>query len=171
MSASATAALLAQGRRAAYENWRPPVIGVSLLVPVRADCLAVADLLGALMLPVGGVYDKQTPEEAAHHVLAGPPGELRLLRRVALDWVQARRRKVITHILATAPMTRRAVEALAYRDPRATVRVMPTRQFVDQMWPPARTRVLIGLQAPATGETAFLEGGIVRPSLPPGVIR
>ncbi|MGW7715558.1 hypothetical protein ACWGKK_14745 [Streptomyces chartreusis] len=170
MPAAAAAALQAQPRRAAYENWRPPVIGVSLLLPVGADCLAVADLRGALMLPVGGVFDEQTPEEAAHHVLAGPPGELRLLRRVAVDWVQARRRKVITHVLAAAPMTHSAVEALAYRDPRATVRVMPTLQFVDQMWPPARTRVLVGLQALATGETTCLEGGVVRPSLPPEVI-
>ncbi|MGW1157769.1 hypothetical protein ACWD48_05985 [Streptomyces sp. NPDC002519] len=38
-------------RRAAYENWRTPVVGVALLVPVGPDCLAVADLLGTRMLP------------------------------------------------------------------------------------------------------------------------
>ncbi|MFE2565915.1 helix-turn-helix domain-containing protein [Streptomyces mirabilis] len=45
------------------------MIDASLLVPVGADRLAVADLRGMLMLPAGGVYERQTPEDAAHRVL------------------------------------------------------------------------------------------------------
>jgi hypothetical protein len=154
-------------RRAVYEDWRPPVIGVALLIPVGAGCLAVADLQGLLMLPVGGVFGQQTPMEAASRVLFGPPGDLRLLRRVAVDWVQTRRRKVITHVMATAPLTPDNVERLIYRDARARVRVMATHQFVDQVWPGVRPRILVGLQALATGTTAYLAGGIVQPLLPP----
>ncbi|MFJ4623662.1 hypothetical protein [Streptomyces sp. NPDC088812] len=149
---SAVATVPARRRPAAYENWRPPVVGVSLLVPVGADCITVVDLRGILMLPVGGVYDGQTPEEAGYRVLVDPSGGLRLLRRVAVDWVQTRRRKVITHIMAAAPMTRAAATGLVYRDPRATVRVMSTLQFLDQ-WPTGRTRLLVSLQALATGDT------------------
>ncbi|MEU1449205.1 hypothetical protein, partial [Streptomyces mirabilis] len=61
-----TQAIAAPRIRAPYENWQPPVIGVSLLVPIGADRLAVADLRGMLMLPGGGVYERQTPEDAAH---------------------------------------------------------------------------------------------------------
>ncbi|MGW0825205.1 hypothetical protein [Streptomyces sp. NPDC002845] len=162
----ATAAILTQRSRAACENWRPPVVGVALLVPVGADCLAVADLRGILMLPVGGVYGGQTLEQAAQRVLSGAPDGPPLLRRVAVDWVQMRRRKVVTHVLAAAPMTREAVAALAYRDPRATVRVMPTSQLIDRVWPKARLRILVGLQALATGETASIEAGVVRAGIP-----
>ncbi|MFH9734937.1 hypothetical protein [Streptomyces sp. NPDC017260] len=137
------------------------MVGVVLLVPVGADCLAVADLRGSIVLPVGAVYDGQTPERAAHEILSGPPDELRLLRRVAVDWVQMRRRKVVTHVLAAAPITREAVMDLSYRDPRATIRVMLTLQVIDQVWPPARTRILVGLQALATGEMACIEAGQV----------
>ncbi|MEU8687676.1 hypothetical protein [Streptomyces sp. NPDC048665] len=144
--------------RAVYENWRPPVVGVALLVPVGPDCLAVADLLGTLMLPAGGVYDGQTLEEAAHRVLSGPTGGLQLLRRVAVDRVQARRREIITHVLATAPTTADVVEELVYRDPRATIRVMPTPRVIDRVWPRARPRILVGLQALAIGETACIDG-------------
>lgn len=132
-------------RHPGYENWRPPIFGVALLLPVGADCLAVADLRGMLMLPVGDVPTGQTPEEAAQHVLASPE-DLPPLRRVVINQVQTRRRKVITHVLASAPMTRAAVDALAYRDPRANVRVMPTLEFIDQVWPMARLRILVGLQ-------------------------
>lgn len=31
---------------AAYESWRPPIVGVALLVPVGTHCLAVVDLHG-----------------------------------------------------------------------------------------------------------------------------
>ncbi len=165
---TATATVPAQRRHSPYEDWRPPVIGVSLLVPVGADCITVVDLRGMLMLPVGGVYDGQTPEEAGYRVLADPSGGLRLLRRVAVDWVQTRRRKVITHVMAAAPMTHGAVTSLVYRDPRATVRVMPTLQLLDQ-WPTGRTRLLVSLQALATGDTACIEGGVVQAQVPPAL--
>ncbi|MFF7754943.1 hypothetical protein ACFZCP_38230 [Streptomyces sp. NPDC007971] len=142
------------------------MVGVALLVPVGPDCPAVADLQGTLMLPVGGVHDGQTLEEAAHRVLSGPANGLQLLRRVAVDWVQKRRRKVITHVLAAAPTTAAAVEELVYRDPRATVRVLPTLQFLDQVWPTIRTRILVGLEALAIGETACIESGTVQAALP-----
>ncbi|MCZ0998008.1 hypothetical protein O1M63_07285 [Streptomyces mirabilis] len=72
MISAVTQAVTAPRIRAPYENWRPPVIGVSLLVPVGADRLAVADLRGMLMLPGGGVHERQRPEDAAHRVLSGP---------------------------------------------------------------------------------------------------
>jgi hypothetical protein len=153
-------------RRHAYENWRPPVIGVSLLIPVGTDCIAVADLRGLLMLPVGSVHDGQTPEEAGYQVLTDPSGGLKLLRLVAVDTVQLRRRKVITHVVAAAPMTREAVTGLVYRDPRATVRVMPTLQLLDQR-STGRKRLLVSLQATATGETAWIEDRAVRAQIPP----
>ncbi|MFD9187202.1 hypothetical protein ACFWCA_03145 [Streptomyces phaeochromogenes] len=157
-------------RVAPYENWRPPVIGVCLLVPVGADCIAVADLRGMLMLPVGGVYDGQTPEAAARGVLSGPPSGLRVLRRVAVDWVQTRRRKVITHVLASAPMTREAVGQLIYRDPRADLRILPTVHVLNDQSAPGRLRILVALQALAIGEIAFIEEGMVRPSAPSDLV-
>ncbi|GGR34926.1 hypothetical protein GCM10010251_58950 [Streptomyces aurantiogriseus] len=160
----ATAAIPAQ-RSLTYEDWRPPIVGVALLVPVGADSLAVADLRGMLMLPVGDVRIGHPLEEAAQQVLASREG-LPLLRRVAVDRVQTRRRKVITHVLASAPMTRAAVDGLAYRDPRADVRVMSTLQFIDEVWPKARLRILVGLQALATGETVCIENGVVRAGIP-----
>ncbi len=162
---TATATALAQRRHAPYENWRPPVIGVSLLVPVGADCITVVDLRGMLMLPVGGLHDGQTPEEAGNRVLTDPSGRLRLVRCVAVDCVQTRRRKVITHVMAAAPMTRGSVRGLVYRDPRAVVRVMPTLQVLDQ-WPTGRSRLLISLQAMATGDTACIDSGVVQAQLP-----
>ncbi|MFE7276881.1 hypothetical protein [Streptomyces sp. NPDC057623] len=162
---AATVAIPAR-RHTAYENWRPPIVGVALLVPVGADCLAVADLRGLLMLPVGEVRVGQPPQEAAQNVLNSPEG-LPLLRRVAVDQVQTRRRKVITYVLAAAPMTRAAVETLVYRDPRADVRVIPTMHFIDQVRPEARLRTLVSLQALATGETASIEDGKVHAESPP----
>ncbi|MCM3264761.1 hypothetical protein M3765_12115 [Streptomyces thermoviolaceus] len=162
---TATATRLAQRRHVPYENWRPPVIGVSLLVPVGADCITVVDLRGMLMLPVGALHDGQTPEEAGYRVLTDPSGRLRLVRRVAVDSVQTRRRKVITHVMAAAPMTRGTVRSLVYRDPRAIVRVMPTLQVLDQ-WSIGRTRLLVSLQAMATGDTACIEGGVVQAQVP-----
>jgi hypothetical protein len=148
-------------RRAAYEDWRPPVIGVALLIPVGRDGLAVADLHGTVMLPVGGVRAEQSPEDAAQRVLRLGLEGLPPLRHVVVDRVQTRRRKVTTHVLATPPMTRSAVENLVYRDPRAVIRVMPTLQFLDEAWPKGRPRVLLGLQALATGNTAHIEDGTV----------
>lgn len=153
-------------RRAAYENWRPPVVGIALLIPVGADCLVVADLCGMLMLPVGDVRVGQSPEEAAQRVLA-PRESLPLLRRVVVHRVQTRRRKVITHVLASEPMTCAAVDDMTYRDPRADVRVMPTVQFIGEVRPEAGLRILVGLQALATGTTACIEGGVVLNGSPP----
>ncbi|MEU1449005.1 hypothetical protein, partial [Streptomyces mirabilis] len=64
-------------------------------------------------------------------------------------------------------MTREAVGHLIYRDPRATVRVLPTMRVIDDLPTQGRLRVLVGLQALATGETAYIEGGVVLPSAPP----
>lgn len=161
----ATSAIAAQ-RRAAYEDWRPPVVGIALLMPVGADCLAVADLRGMLMLPVGDVRVGQSPEEAAQRVLASREG-LPLLRRVVVDRVQTRRRKVITHVLASAPMTCAAADNMAYRDPRADVRVIPTVQFIGEVRPEPRLRILVALQALATGTTACIEDGVVLDRSPP----
>jgi hypothetical protein len=72
-----------------YENWRPPVIGVSLLVPVGADTLVVADLRGLTMMPTGSVHDGQTPEQAAQDVLRGTPNGLPFCG--ALRWPGSRR--------------------------------------------------------------------------------
>lgn len=82
----ATSAIAAQ-RRAAYEDWRPPVVGIALLMPVGADCLAVADLRGMLMLPVGDVRVGQSPEEAAQRVLASREG---LPSFAELSWIGCR---------------------------------------------------------------------------------
>lgn len=157
-------------KTASYENWRPPVIGVSLLIPVGSDSLAVADLRGAILMPTGAVHAGQTPEQAAQDVLRGNPDGLPHLRRVALAWVQTRRRKVITHVLATAPMTREATEQMTYRDPRADIRVLPTLHVLNDQPAPGRLRILVALQALAIGETAYIEGGMVRPAAPPDLI-
>ncbi|MET9914900.1 hypothetical protein ABZZ74_51010 [Streptomyces sp. NPDC006476] len=153
-------------RGATYENWRPPIVGVALLVPVGAHCLAVADLRGMLMLPVGDVHPGQSVEEAAHNVLHPAAEGLQLLRQVAVDRIQTRRRTITTHLLASLPATRAVVDNLTYRDARADVRIMPTLHFIEQVRPHARLRVLVGLQALATGETAFIEDGTVRAAIP-----
>ncbi|MFI8997335.1 hypothetical protein [Streptomyces sp. NPDC053542] len=99
------------------------------------------------------------------------PGGLPLVRRVALAWVQMRRRTVFTHVLATEPMPRKDVEQLTYRAPRAEVRVLPTLQGIDKLTLKGRLRTLVGLQALATGETAYIEGDVVRTAAPPGLMR
>jgi hypothetical protein len=152
---------------ARYENWRPPVIGVAFLIPVGADALVVADLRGLITLPTGSVHDGQTPEQAAQDVLRGSTDGLPLLRRVVLTSTQTRRRKVITHHLATEPMTRQTVGQLIYRDPRADVRVLPTLRVLDSVTAAGKQRILVALQALATGTTAYIEGNTVLPSLTP----
>ncbi|WP_371792271.1 hypothetical protein OG285_25085 [Streptomyces sp. NBC_01471] len=144
---------------------------MSLLVPVGADALVVADLLGGVMMPSGPVHEGQTPEQAAHQILRGAPGGLPALRRVALAWVQTRRRKIITYVLATASIPRETVGRLNYRDPRAVIRVLPTVRVIDDLHEHGRLRILVGLQALATGETAYIEGGLIRSSAPPGLIQ
>ncbi|WP_043684358.1 hypothetical protein [Streptomyces xylophagus] len=159
----ATAAIPAR-RSVAYEDWRPPVVGVALLIPVGVAGLAVADLHGLLMLPVGDIRTGQSPREAAERILTS--GDvLPHLRRVLVDQVQMRRRKVITHVLAPTPTTCAAIDRLVYRDPRATLRVMPTVQFIGEVRPEARLRTLVALQALATGTTAWIDGGVVRAGL------
>ncbi|MEU2585319.1 hypothetical protein ABZ612_20625 [Streptomyces avermitilis] len=152
-----------------YENWRPPVIGVALLIPVGADALVVADLRGLITLPTGAVHGGQTPEQAAQDVLRSATDGLPLLRRVILASTQTRRRKVITHHLATEPMTRQMVGELIYRDPRADVRVLPTLRVLDSVTAAGQQRILVALQALATGATAYIEGNVVLPSLPPSL--
>ncbi|MFE0797171.1 hypothetical protein ACFW4O_19190 [Streptomyces mutabilis] len=148
---------------ALHENWKPPVVGVCLLLPVGSDCLAIADLEGMIMLPAGTVDDGQTPEHAAQAVLPGPRSRLLNLRHVAVHEVQARRRKVITHILAAATaMAYDTVTALQYRDPRAVLRAIPTLQFLDQAPPPTRARTIAALQALATGTTTHLRTDCIR---------
>ncbi|WP_432586812.1 hypothetical protein ABVG11_13720 [Streptomyces sp. HD1123-B1] len=125
----------------------------------------VVDLLGTLVLPTGTVGEGQTPEQAAQDVLRGLTDDLPVRRRVALSWMQTRRRKVITHLLAI-PMPRDAVADLIYRDHRATLRVLSTQRVINEVPPPTRLRILLGLQALATGTMAYLEGEAVRPSAP-----
>jgi hypothetical protein len=166
MPAAATAEIPAQRRRVAYENWRPPVIGVQLLVPVGAGCLLVAETLGSIVLPVDAVHGGESSWQAAQHVLLGASETIPVLRRVVLDQKQIRRRKVITHVLATASMSRGDVAPLTYRDPRGELRVLPTDRVIDRLPTLARPRVLLALQALAIGETAYLEDGVVRDSPP-----
>ncbi|MFF4031530.1 hypothetical protein ACFYZ2_17555 [Streptomyces sviceus] len=158
----ATALIPAQRRRAAYENWRPPVIGVQLLVPVGADCLLVAETLGSIVLPVDAVHDGETPWEAAQHVLRGASNGIPVLRHVVLDQKQMRRRKVITHVLATASVSRGDVAPLTYRDPRGELRVLSTDRVIDRLPTMAKLRVLVALQALAVNTTAYLEDGVVQ---------
>ncbi|MGW4345255.1 hypothetical protein ACWEL8_09280 [Streptomyces sp. NPDC004690] len=153
--------------QAPYEDWRPPIHGVSLLVPVGADALAVADLRSLIMLPTGTVSDGQTPEQAARDPLLGAPDGLPAVQRVACVRKQLRRRKVITYMLATKPMTRETVAQCTYRDPRAELRVLPTIRVLGELPPTGRLRVLTSLQALAIGETAHIEEGVVRATAPP----
>ena len=158
----ATALIPAEPRRAAYENWRPPVIGVQLLVPVGADCLLVAETLGSVALPVDAVHDGETPWEAAQHVLRGASNGIHVLRRVVLDQKQMRRRKVITHVFATASVSRGDVAPLTYRDPRGELRVLSTDRVIDRLPTLAKLRVLLALQVLAVNTTAYLKDGVVQ---------
>ncbi|MGW5731740.1 MULTISPECIES: hypothetical protein [Streptomyces] len=149
--------------RAPYEDWRPPVIGVSVLVPVGAHQLLIVSGPGStLALPTGAVGHDQSPEEAAQAVLTGLPGGLPVQRRVAVLQVQMRRRKVITHIVVTGPLTRAVAGTLTYRDPRAAVRILPTAQAVDILPERARTRALLSLQALAIGALVYVRDGEIQ---------
>ncbi|GGL85363.1 hypothetical protein GCM10010095_82630 [Streptomyces anthocyanicus] len=163
----ATAPAPVPRRHAPYESWKPPVVGVCLLLPVGTDCLAVADLQDMLTLPIGTVNDGQTVEQAAPAVLPGLPIQLLNLRHVAVHEVQARRRQVITHVLAATAITRDTVATLRYRDPRAVLKVMPTLQFLDHTSPRTRARTLFALQALATGTPAHLIEHTVATPWPP----
>ncbi|MFJ6574166.1 hypothetical protein ACIQNU_42925 [Streptomyces sp. NPDC091292] len=147
-----------------YENWRPPLIGVTLLVPVGVDGLLVADTTGHgdITLPTGSVEADEPPERAARRVLRGTRDELPVLRRVAVRQVQMRRRRVISHLIATRPLTRDDTAGLTYRDPRAVLRVLPTGQVIADFPEQVRTLILYGLQALAIGVIAHLEGDTVQ---------
>jgi hypothetical protein len=148
--------------RAPYENWRPPVVGVSVLVPVGARHLVMTDLRGLLALPTGSVETGRSIEEAAQAVLTGLTEGLPVRRRVVEDQVQMRRRKVITHMVATNPLTYEEATALTYRDPRADVRVLPTVQAVAALAERGRTRALLGLQALAIEAMVYLPDGEIQ---------
>jgi len=137
------------GTQVPCTNWRSPLVGVSLFVPVGDDALLVAETTGGVVLPVGGVRDGQTPEQAAHEVLTG--GELPPLRRVFTCEQQMRRRTVVTHVLATAVMSRDDTIAFTYRDPRGTLLVLPFREAISRMTPGARSRVLLAALVLADG--------------------
>jgi hypothetical protein len=124
----------------------------------------VADMMGRgdFRIPVGSVNDDQAAEQAAQFTLPGLPGGLPIRRCVAVDEVQMRRRKVITHIVVTAPLTEADAARLAYRDPRAELRALPTGRAIAELPQRARERALLGLQALAIGVVAYLEDGVVQ---------
>ncbi|WP_406360621.1 hypothetical protein OH782_42215 (plasmid) [Streptomyces sp. NBC_01544] len=144
------------------------MVGVSLLVPVGADGLLVADVTGRgdLLLPIGSVEDGHTPEQAAEHVLLGAPGGLSIFRQVAVDRVQTRRRQVITHIVATRCLTHEEAECLTYRDVRTTLCALPITQVIAELPERSRVRTLLGLRALAADETIYLEAGVARHTKP-----
>ncbi|MFI7364052.1 hypothetical protein ACIBO4_18140 [Streptomyces sp. NPDC050149] len=148
---------------APYENWRPPVVGVSLLVPVGMNELLLADTTGHgdLMLPTGSMEAGETPEQAAQRVLVGAPTGFTILRRVAVDQVQTRRRRVITHIVATLPLANDDAASLSYRDPRALLLSVPRARAVSKLPEQAGHRALIGLGCLSTGLVAHLEAGAI----------
>ncbi|MFJ7242154.1 hypothetical protein ACIQWB_34185 [Streptomyces olivaceus] len=141
--------------RATYENWRPPIIGVSVLAPVGTTGLVLPCIFGAApLLPTGTVEEGQSPEEAAQAVLTGMPDGLPIRCRVVVDHVQMRRRNVITHLVATESLTVQEANCLTYRDARAKVRVLSTAQAIPALPDRSRGRLLLALQALAIGATA-----------------
>ncbi|QOV40169.1 hypothetical protein IM697_18260 [Streptomyces ferrugineus] len=126
----------------------------------------MAETLGSIVLPVDAVHVGESPWQAAQHVLGGAMSGIPVLRRVVLDQKQMRRRKVITHVLATASMSRGDVTPLTYRDPRGELRVLPTDVVISRLPTMARPRVLFALQALAIDETVYLEDGVVQNSYP-----
>ncbi|GAA1296214.1 hypothetical protein GCM10009579_74070 [Streptomyces javensis] len=146
--------------RARYENWRPPIAAVTLLVPVGTDLL-LTELCGDLLLPSGPVRDGQTPEQAAQQVLLRSPSSLPVHRQVAVDWSQTRRRQVFTHIVATYPLTHADAAFLTYRDGRAALRALPVSHAVAALPELARARVLAGLMALAAHEVVYLKAGVI----------
>ncbi|MFF0754384.1 hypothetical protein [Streptomyces sp. NPDC004267] len=151
------------GRQPAiYENWRPPVVGVGVLIPVGADHLVLVRTCGILAIPTGAVEYTQSPEGAARTVLTGLPDGLPVRRHVAVQSVQMRRRQVITHTVATSPLHPEQVSCLVYRDPRAEVCILPTADAVAALTDRGRARLLLGLQALAIGATAYVRDGRVQ---------
>ncbi|WUD70234.1 hypothetical protein OG937_46200 [Streptomyces sp. NBC_00510] len=147
--------------RPRYENWRPPIVGVSLLAPVGANGLVLADVTGHgyYVLPHGTVDDGQTPEDAARAVLAG---QATIRRQVAVINTQGRRRRITTHLVVTDPLNPHDIARLDYQDPRAVLRVLPTPQAIAALPPRASEWALLGLQALAIGVLPHLENGAVK---------
>ncbi|WP_371551566.1 hypothetical protein [Streptomyces sp. NBC_00554] len=130
------------------------------------DQLLVIEHAG-LLLPVGAVHDGQMPEEAAKAVLRLEPDGIHVLRRVAVDQRQpTRRRKVITHIVATKPLAPDDIVRLTYRDPRAAIRVIPLGQVTAHLPPCAHRRTLAALNALEQDKTAYLDSGTIRRTEP-----
>ncbi|MFB6839751.1 hypothetical protein [Streptomyces sp. NPDC056361] len=148
--------------RALYENWRPPVVGVGVLVPVGADHLVLVRTCGTLAIPTGTVEDAQSPTDAARSVLTGLPGGLPVQRHIAVEHVQMRRRQVTTHAVVTRSLLPEQVKRLTYRDPRAKVCIVPTTDAVAALTERGRARVLLGLQALAIGATAYVDDGRIQ---------
>lgn len=145
---------------APYENWRPPLVAVSLLVPVETSHLLLAELRSDLLVPCGPAHNGQAPERAAQNILLGAPSGIPVLRPVAVDWVQMRRRQIFTYVVATNPLTRADAACLTYLDGRADLLMLPTAQATAALPALARARVLAGLKALADHEMAHLEAGI-----------
>ncbi|MFE5688756.1 hypothetical protein [Streptomyces sp. NPDC056512] len=147
--------------RSGYENWRPAVIGVTVLALVGVDSLVLPCLMGALVLPTGTVEDGQSPQEAAQLVLSGIPGGLPIQRRVTVDEVHTRRRIVISHLVVTAPLSVEEAQCLVYRDPRADMSVLRTTEAVSLLTEPARARALLGLQALVVNAMVYNRNGAI----------
>lgn len=68
--------------RAPYENWRPPITGVTVLALVGVTSLVLPRLPGdTWALPTGSVEEGRSPEEAAQAVLTPLSGTLPVARR------------------------------------------------------------------------------------------
>ncbi|MEV6132107.1 hypothetical protein AB0M05_35870 [Streptomyces violaceusniger] len=130
-------------------------------MPIGTTHILVAELRSDLLVPSGPVHNGQAPEQAAQNVLLGAPSGIPVHRRVAVDWVQMRRRQVFTYVVAANPLTHADAACLTYRDGRADLMVLPTAQATAALPALARARVLAGLKALADQEMAYLEAGIV----------
>ncbi|MFD4133578.1 hypothetical protein [Streptomyces goshikiensis] len=141
-----------------YQDWRSPLVGWALLVPVVGGCgdILVADVSGqgVLVLPVGSVDDNQPAPDIAG-ILTG----VRVYTLLVEDTTQMRRRKVTTRVLATLPVQRDEVPALTYRDPRAVLRILPADEVLARMPELARPRLALALQSLATGDPTYIFNG------------
>jgi predicted transcriptional regulator len=79
-----------------------------------------------------------------------------------------RRRKVITHIVASRPLSLADAASLTYRDPRALIRTIPTADVVGHLPECAHGRTLAALGALEHSELAHLEAGVVQRTEPAG---
>ncbi|MEU4896234.1 hypothetical protein AB0B12_26360 [Streptomyces sp. NPDC044780] len=130
-------------------------------MPVETSHLLVAELRGDLLVPCGPAHNGQAPEQAALNVLLGAPSGITVLRRLAVDWVQMRRRRIFTYVVAAHPLTHTDAACLTYHDGRADLLVLPTMQATSALPALARARVLAALKALADEEMAYLEAGIL----------